>query len=141
MDGEKCDMGVFKLVTTDIAEEKADEVAVLCVDAETSVTNPLLPRKLEVADACAIKALGEDFAGGLEVDHLERCELEAHCAEVHGGKERVGTGRASILLGSQIRILRTGYHKLYEIVKADRHDATTNEGDSYLLADCKLEWF
>ncbi len=132
-------MGVFKLVTTDIAEEKADEVAVCRVDAETGGANPLLPRKLEVADACAIKALGEDFAGGLEVDHLERCELEAHCAEVHGGKEWVGTGRASILLGSQIRILRTLDDKLYEIVKGNRSTSTTDEGDSYLLA--RREWF
>jgi hypothetical protein len=112
-------MGVFKLVTTDIAEEKADEVSVFRVDAETGGANPLLPRNLEVADACAIKALGEDFAGGLEVDYLERCELETHAAEVHGGKERVGTGRASILLGSQIRILRALDDKLYEIIESD----------------------
>lgn len=73
VDGKKCDMGVFKLVTTQITEEKADEVAVLRVDAETGGTNPLLPGILEVADTCAIEALGEDFTCGLEVGNLERC--------------------------------------------------------------------
>jgi hypothetical protein len=72
VDGEKCDMGVFKLVTTDITEEKADEVVFLCIDTETGGMNPLLPGHLEVADACAIKALGEDFTGGLEIGDLER---------------------------------------------------------------------
>jgi hypothetical protein len=133
VDGEKCDMGVFKLVTTQITEEKADEVAFLSIDAETCTTNPLLPRILEVADACAIKALGEDFTGGLEVDYLERCKLETHVAEVHGGKEWVGAGRASILCRLKIRILRALYDELNKIVKNDSADSATTDAESYFL--------
>ena len=102
VDSEKCDMGVVKLVTAQITEKTADEVGILCVDAKTGGTNPLLPCVLEVADACAIEALGEDFTCGLKVGDLERCELEALASEIcgtHGGSERVGGAGASILPG------------------------------------------
>ena len=36
MHGEKCDMGIFKLVTTDIAEKKAYEVIFFGIDTQTS---------------------------------------------------------------------------------------------------------
>ena len=94
VDGEKCDMGVFKLVTTQITEEKADEVAFLSIDAETCTTNPLLPGVLEITDRRAVKALGENFTSGLEVGHLQRCQFEAHVAETHL-VVMVVTGRAA----------------------------------------------
>ena len=105
VDGEKCDMGVFKLVTTQITEEKADEVAFLSIDAETCTTNPLLPGVLEITDRRAVKALGENFTSGLEVGHLQRCQFEAHVAETHL-VVMVGTGRAPSILLAYTLILK-----------------------------------
>ena len=72
MNCEKCDMGVFKLVTTQIAEKKADKIVFLCIDTETGRTDSFLPGQLEVADARVVKAVYEDFARGLEIGDLER---------------------------------------------------------------------
>ena len=82
MDREKCDMGVFIFVTTQITEEKADEVAMPCVDTETGTANSFLPGILEITDRGVMECLSEDFTGGFEIGHLEFCELEAHAAEV-----------------------------------------------------------
>lgn len=78
-------MGVFKSVTTQIAEEKADEIAILCIDAGALCVAgiPAPPRCLEIGHGCSAETLYKDFARRLEIGHLQRLNTEAGVPESH----------------------------------------------------------
>lgn len=83
MNREKCDMGVFKPVTTQIAEEKADEIVLLRINADALCVAciPPPPRRLEIRDGRGTEALYKDFARCLEIGDLQWGNTEAGLPE------------------------------------------------------------
>lgn len=67
VDSEKLDVAVIIFVTTDMADKKANKVAISCINAETSETILVLPGILEVTNRSGVEALCEDFTSRFEI--------------------------------------------------------------------------
>ena len=134
---EKCDMGVFKSVTTQIAEEKADEIAILCIDADALCVAgiPAPPRRLEIGHRCSAETLYKDFARRLEIGHLQRLNTEASLPESHCYVlVNQTTGRARFnFMTLKVGIFRALYDELNKIVKNDGADSAAADAESYFL--------